>query len=163
GIAVNATMFSGVNTFLIPHLPGQNPQGVVISSVSPDESFQGDINPVSPPNYIAWSRDTQVFSTVAAAQAYRTGSLSGSNQQPAAVSFAAVSANYFSVFGVSAKLGRTFVPGDDTPGHDHVLILSDGMWKRRYGADPSIIGQTIRLNREDYVVVGVMPADFQLL
>src|SRR5262249_33537101 len=87
----------------------------------------------------------------------------GSNQQPAAVSFAAVSANYFSVFGVSAKLGRTFVPGDDTPGHDHVLILSDGMWKRRYGADPSIIGQTIRLNREDYVVVGVMPADFQLL
>ncbi len=164
GIAVNATMFSGVNAFLMPHLPGHDPQDVVvISSVSPDESFQSDINPVSPPNYIAWSKNTHIFSDVAASQAHRTGSLSGLNRQPAAVSFVAVSANYFKVFNVSAKLGRTFLQGEDTPGHDHVLILSDGLWKRQYGADPSIVGQTVRLNREDYVVVGVMPADFQLL
>lgn len=164
GIAVNATMFSVVSAFLMPQLPGRDPQSVVvISSVSPDASFQGDINPVSPPNYLEWSKDTRIFSAVAAAQTYRTGSLSGSDQQPAAVSYAAVSANYFTVFDVSAQLGRTFVPGEDTQGHDHVLILSDGLWKRWYGANPSIIGQTVRLNREDYVVVGVMPADFQLL
>lgn len=163
GIAVNATMFSGVNAFLVPHLPGRNPQSVVvISSVNPDESFQGDINPASPPNYLEWSKNTRIFSAVAA-QAYRTGGLSGSDQQPASVSFASVSANYFTVFDASAQLGRTFLPGEDAQGHDHVLILSDGLWKRRYGSDRSIVGKTIRLNREDYLVVGVMPADFQLL
>lgn len=164
GIAVNATMFSAVKPFLRPHVPGHNPQSVVvISSVNPDESFQGDVNPVSPANYVEWSRNAQLFSTVAAFHANLTGSLSGTNQQPSAILFTAVSANYFKLFGVSAKLGRTFVQGEDTPGHDHVLILSNGLWKRQYGADPSIIGQTIHLNREEYTVVGVMPADFQLL
>jgi predicted permease len=164
GIAVNATMFSLVSAFLLPHLPGRDLQSmVVVSSVNPDRSFQPDTNPVSPPNYSAWGNDTRVFSAVTAANEYLTGSLSGSAQPPEAISYAAVSANYFSVFGVSPQFGRAFVAGEDRQGHDHVLILSHGLWERRFSSDPSIVGRSIRLNREDYVVAGVMPADFRLL
>ena len=164
GIAVNATMFSLVSAFLLPHLPGRDPQRmVVVSSVNPDASFLPDSNPVSAPNYSAWGKDTRVFSEVTAANEYLTGSLSGSAQQPEAISYAAVSTNYFSVFGASPQLGRAFVAGEDVPGHDHILILSHGLWERRFGADPSIVGRSVRLNREDYVVAGVMPADFRLL
>ena len=164
GIAVNATMFSLVSAFLLPHLPGHDLQSmVVVSSVNPDTSFLPDTNPVSPPNYSAWGKNTRVFSAVTAANEFLTGSLSGSAQQPEAISYAAVSTNYFSVFGVSPQLGRAFVAGEDVPGHDHILILSHGLWERRFGADPSIVGRPVRLNREDCVVAGVMPADFRLL
>ena len=163
GIAVNATMFSMVSAFLLPHLPGRDPQSmVVVSSVNPNTSFLADTTPVSPPNYSAWGKDTRVFSAVTAAN-YLNGSLSGPAQQPEAISDAAVSTNYFSVLGVSPQLGRAFVAGEDVPGHDHILILSHGLWERRFAADPSIVGRSVRLNREDYVVAGVMPADFRLL
>jgi predicted permease len=164
GIAVNSTMFSLVSAFLLPHLPGREPQSiVVVSSVNPDASFQADTNPISPPNYSAWGNDRSVFSEVTAANEYLTGSLSGSEQQPEAISYAAVSANYFSVFGVAPQLGRAFVAGEDKKGYDHVVILSHGLWERRFGSDPAIVGRAVRLNREDYIVAGVMPADFRLL
>jgi putative ABC transport system permease protein len=164
GIAVNATMFSMVSAFLLPHLPGRDPQSmVVVSSVDPDRPFQPDANPVSAPNYFAWGKQTRVFSAMAAADEYRTGSLSGKGQQPEAISYAAVSPNYFSVFGVSPARGRDFLVGEDQAGRDHVLILSHGLWERRFGSDPSVVGRVVRLNREDYIVAGVMPADFRLL
>jgi predicted permease len=164
GIAVNATMFSLVSAFLLPHLPGRDLKSlVVVSAVNPDAPFQADTNPVSAPNYSAWGNDKRVFSAVTAANEYLTGSLSGSSQQPEPVSYAAVSANYFSVLGVSPQFGRAFAAGEDEPGHDHILILSHGLWERRFGADPSIVGRPVRLNREDYVVAGVMPLDFRLL
>jgi predicted permease len=164
GIAVNASMFSLVSAFLLPHLPGRDPQSlVVVSSVNPDATFQADTNPVSAPNYLAWANDTRVFSAMTAADEYRNGSLSGSGQQPEAISYAAVSANYFSVFGASPQLGRAFLAGEDQQGHDRVLILSHGLWERRFGSDPSIVGRTVHFNREDYVVAGVMSADFRLL
>src|SRR6202166_436906 len=85
GIAVNATMFSLVSAFVLPHLPGRDPQNVVVvSSVNPDASFQPDTNPVSPPNYLAWGYGRRIFSAVAAENEKLTGSLSGSAQQPEA-------------------------------------------------------------------------------
>ncbi|MGO9434097.1 MAG: ADOP family duplicated permease [Terracidiphilus sp.] len=164
GIAVNATMFSMVSAFLLPHFPGRDPQSmVVVSSVNPDAQMQPDTNPVSAPNYFAWSKDTRVFSAMAAGDEYRSGSLTGQGQQPEAITYAAVSPNYFSVFGVSPALGRSFLAGEDQAGRDHMLILSHGLWERRFGSDPSVVGRVVRLNREDYVIAGVMPADFHLL
>lgn len=160
GIAVNATMFSLVSAFLLPHLPGRNPQNVVVvSSVNPN---QGDTNPVSAPNYLTWRADTRVFAGMAAVDEYRTASLTGQGQ-PESVNYAAVSPNYFNIFGVSPQLGRSFIAGEDQPGRDHVLILSHGLWEGRFGSDASIIGRKVRVDREDYLVVGVMGADFQLL
>ncbi|MGA7313868.1 MAG: ABC transporter permease [Silvibacterium sp.] len=163
GIAVNATMFSMVSAFLMPRLPGRDPGSmVVISGVNPNRGFLPDANAVSAPNYLAWRGDNKVFAEMAAADEFRTASLAGRGQ-PEAIQYAAVSPNYFNVFGTSSQLGRTFAAGEDQPGRDHVAILSHGLWERRFGSDPSVVGRTVRLNREDYVVVGVMPAEFSLL
>jgi putative ABC transport system permease protein len=163
GIAVNATMFSLVSAFLLAPPPGRDPQNVVvISSVNPNGTDQADTNAVSVPNYLAWRQDTRVFAQMAAADEYRTASLMGQGQATA-VSYAAVSSNYFQLFGVFPQLGRLFAQGEDQSGRAHVVILSHGLWAGRFGSDPAIVGRTIRLNREDYVVLGVMPADFRLL
>jgi putative ABC transport system permease protein len=163
GIALNATTFSLVSAFLLRRPPVPEPQRVVVvSAVNPAPGFQADANPVSAPNYIAWREATQVFADAAAADEYRTVSLSGQGE-PEALRAAAVSPNYFSVLGVSPQIGRTFTSGEDQPGHDHVVILSHGLWERRFGSDPSILWHPIRLNRENYDVVGVMPAGFRLL
>jgi putative ABC transport system permease protein len=164
GIAINTTMFSMVTAFLLAHAPGSESGNlVVVSSISPDGSAQADTNPVSVPNYLAWSADKRTFSAMTAGDEYRTGSLSGSGQQPESISYAAVAPNYFSVFGVSPELGGPFVSGEDQPGRDHVVILSHRLWQQRFASDRTIVGRTIRLNRENYVVAGVMPDSFRLM
>lgn len=86
-----------------------------------------------------------------------------SQGQPEALRSAAVSPNYFTVLGVSPQLGRTFSDGEDQPGRDHVVIISHELWERHFGSDASLIGSTIRLNRENYTVIGVLPPSFRLL
>ena len=162
GIAINATVFSMVDAFLLPHLPGRSAESlVVLSSVNPEQSFLPDTNPVSPPNYFAWQADTHLFADISAAD-HRIGSLS-SVGQPEALPYAAVTPNYFALFGATPALGRSFAATDDQQGRDHVLILSHGLWERRFGSDPGVIGRAVHLNRENYTIVGVMPADFRLL
>ena len=87
GIAVNATIFSLVDAFLVPHLPGHDAESlVVVSSINPDRSFLPDTNPVSAPNYFAWRADTRLFADMSASDEYRTGSLAGDGQ-PEAISY----------------------------------------------------------------------------
>lgn len=163
GIGANATMFSLVSAFLMPRLMVQAPQRiVVISSVNPNQSYHPDVYAVSAPNYFAWRAETRVFAEMTADDDDQTGSLAGT-EQPEAIHYSTVSPNYFSVFGASPMLGRTFMSGEDRPGRNHVLVLSYGLWKSRYGANPNVVGQTVRLNREKFTVVGVMGADFRLL
>jgi len=163
GIAVNATMFSLVSAFLLRRPVVNEPDRVaVVTSINAARGFLPDTNPVSAPNYFAWREANDVFSDVSAADEGRTTGLTAQGK-PEALPAAAVSSNYFNVLGVAAHLGRTFSEGEDQPGRDHVVILSHELWERRFGSDPSVIGSAIRLNRENYVVVGVMPASFRLL
>jgi predicted permease len=169
GIAVNATMFSLVSAFLLRRPPVRDPERVaVVSSVNPAPAFHADASSVSAPNYLGWREANQVFEDMAAADEYRTVSLTAQNHsaaadQPEALRSAAVSPNYFSVLGVAPQLGRPFEAGEDQPGRDHVVILSYELWDRRFGADRSLVGRTLRLNRENYTVIGVMPESFRLL
>jgi putative ABC transport system permease protein len=169
GIAVNATMFSMVSAFLLRRPPGRDPQRVaVVSSVNPNGGFQTDAYPVSAPNYLAWREADHVFSDMAAAAEDRVVNFALQGQsaaagQPESLRSAAVSPNYFGLLGVSPQFGRTFEPGEDQPGRDHVVILSHDLWERRFGSDVSAIGRVIRINREDYAVIGVMPETFRLL
>jgi predicted permease len=163
GIAVNATMFSMVSAFLLRRPPGREPERVaVVTSVNPTAGFQSDASPVSAPNYLAWRAANDVFADMAAADEYRAVNLT-SQGQTEAIRSAAVSPNYFSVLGLSPQVGRTFSDGEDQPGRDHVVMLGQDLWERRFGSDASLIGRTIRLNRENYTVIGVMPATFRLL
>src|SRR5215469_15856087 len=174
GIAVNATMFSMVSAFLLRRPPGREPSRIaVICGVNPVATFQSDLQGVSAPNYLAWRKANHVFADLAAADEYRTVSLTGQNLdatgpltstgRPEAIRSAAISPNYFRVLGVTPQLGRTLADGEDQPGHDHVVILSHELWERRFGSDTLLLGGTIRLNRENYTVISVMPANFRLM
>jgi len=168
GIAVNATMFSLVSAFMLRHPPGRDPERVaVVTSINPGNGFLPDANPVSIPNFLAWREANQVFADTAAADQYRAVTLTALSQstagQPQAIRSAAVSPNYFSVLGVSPEFGRTFNDEEIQPGRSRVVILSHELWERQFASDASLVGRTIRLNREDYTVIGVMPSSFHLL
>jgi predicted permease len=80
--------------------------------------------------------------------------------EPERLHGAIVSANFFSLLGTPPELGRTFLPEEDVPGHDRVVVISHDLWVRRFGADPRTLGRTLPLDGKSYLVVGVMPAEF---
>ena len=163
GIGINATMFSLVSAIMLRRPPGREPERVaVVTGIDPGNGYRPDTATVSIPNYLAWRQGNHVFSEMAAADVFRSASLTG-QQESESLGSAAVSPNYFNVLGVTAELGRTFSGGEDQSGQEHVAILSHELWQRRFGADPSIVGRTIRLNRENYDVIGVMPASLRML
>jgi predicted permease len=163
GIALNATIFSLVSAFLMRRPPGREPERVaVVTSVNPLSGFQSDASPVSVPNYLDWRKSVDVFGDMAAADEDRTVNLNSPGQSQA-LHAAAVSPNFFRVLDVSPEFGRTFTDGEDQPGRDRVVILSHELWQRRFGSDSSLLGHVIRINRENYTVIGVMPAGFRLL
>jgi len=163
GIGINSSMFSMVSAFLLRQPPGREPDRIaVVSGIDPGNAYQPDTATLSIPNYLAWRESNHVFSETAAADEFRSASLTGQNQSESLRS-AAVTANYFDVLGVTAQIGRTFAAGEDQSGRDHEVILSHALWERRFGSDPSIVGRTIRLERQNYNVIGVMPASFRMM
>jgi putative ABC transport system permease protein len=89
-----------------------------------------------------------------------TANIVDSGGEPLRVDQARVTANFFDVLGASPQLGRAFEPGEDQPGREREVVLSDGLWRNRFQADRAIAGKTIRLNDQDYTVAGVMPPGF---
>jgi putative ABC transport system permease protein len=163
GIAVNATMFSMVSAFLLRRPPGRDPDRVaVVTSIDPAQGFLADASMVSVPNYLAWREANHVFADTAAVTEDLMASLTLQGQSQW-IHVANASPNYFSVLGVTTQIGRTFAADEDQPGRDHVAILSHELWERQFGSDPLVVGRTIRLNRENYSVIGVMPATFRLM
>src|SRR5439155_12369065 len=84
----------------------------------------------------------------------------GASGEPERVIQYLVSANFFDVLGVRMPLGRGFAPGDDEPGREREVVLSDALWRNRFGGDPAIVGKTIRLDDQDFLVTGVAPPKF---
>jgi putative ABC transport system permease protein len=115
---------------------------------------------VSAANFVDWRADNRTFADLAA---YRPWGfvLTGQNE-PERVLGARVSANLFSLLGVRAIAGRTFVPDEDRLGRDKVVLLSEELWRRRFASDASLVSQAIRLDGEPYTVVGILPAGYQL-
>jgi putative ABC transport system permease protein len=159
GIGANTAIFSLVNGVLLRPLPfpeaerivyfeGQNPaQGIVDSNVS----FL---------DYIDWSQQTEIF---ASASAYYTASanLGADGAEPERVPRAGVTNSFFNVLGVQPLLGRAFRPEEDQGNAQTVAIISHGLWKRRFGSDPNIIGKQIQISARSMTVVGVMPSGFE--
>ena len=81
--------------------------------------------------------------------------------EPERIDGATITSNVMDVLGVPAQLGRTFQPDDDSGGGQSVVLISDGLWKRRFGADQNIVGRSITIDEAPYTVIGVMPAGFQ--
>src|SRR6266478_2560417 len=162
GIAVNTTIFSAVNGWMLRPPTIKDPgRVVVILSTDPAKGGYGwDQNPVSVPDFIDWREQSQAFEDMVASHGSDFALTGGT--EPEWCDGARVSANYFQVLGVPAALGRTFLPGEDQRGHDQVVILSDGLWQRRFGSNPKVIGEAVRLDGDSYEVVGVMPKGYRL-
>jgi putative ABC transport system permease protein len=158
GIGANTAIFSVVNSVLLRPLPFKDPnQLVMVWDEQTHLGFPKDTP--TPANFLDWQRQNSVFAGMAA-MAPRSFNLTGTGE-PERLDGRRVSANLFDLLGIQPQLGRGFRPEEDTPG-TRVVILSHGLWERRFGADPRIIGRAISLNGESYIIVGVMPAAMEL-
>ena len=158
GVAANATIFGVINAVLLEPLPYKQPgQLVRLSESNLKQSLAESL--VSVPNFQDWQREQADFEQLAALE-LATFNLTGRGE-PQRIPAARITANLVPLLGVTPALGRSFLPDEETPGHNRVALLSDGLWQRQFGGDPSIVNQTIQLNGESYTVVGVMPAGFQ--
>jgi predicted permease len=162
GIGANTTIFSVMNATILKKLSFPDPDRLVLVwqtyGKGPDNQ-----SIVSAPNFWDFERQNHVFEGVALFDSAGRGynlSASGSNREPEQVSGLRVSANFFSVLGVQPFLGRTFLPEEEIRGKHHEVILNYGLWQRHYGADRSLVGNTIKVDGEDFTVVGVMPREF---
>ncbi len=161
GIAANTTIFSAVNGWMLRPPPIKDHASVVvILSTDPAKGWGWDQNPVSAPDFIAWREQSHSFEDMVASQ-LSDFALTGEGE-PEWLEGMRVSASYFNVLGVAPALGRTFLPSEDRPGPDQVVILSDGLWQRRFAANPKVVGEAVRLNGDSYKVVGVMPKSYRL-
>jgi putative ABC transport system permease protein len=154
GIGATSAIFAVVESVLLRPLPYTDPGRLVVVLHGPDAT-----SPVSPADYADYRSDARSFESMAAAQAW--GVTLGGGDRPERVDALQVSAGLFDVLGVPAMLGRTFSAGEDHAGRDQLVVLSHGLWQRRFGADPDIVGRSIAVDGRPRTVVGVMPADFR--
>jgi len=157
GVGANSAIFSIVNAVLLRPLPVEAPEELVdIYTLDGDETF---MNPHDYPDYVEIQRDDETFVDVAAYAADFVSMTVGTGTE---VLFGeTVSGNYFEVFGIPAARGRTLRGGEDDVPSTAVAVISDGLWKRNFGADPNVLGRTITLRGRPFQVVGVTPDWFK--
>ena len=166
GIGATAAIFSVVDAVLLRALPYRGPQRLV--SVFEDISQAGfPRNTPAPGNYADWKAQTQIFEDAAAAATggkwhvfNLTGETGAGAGDPEKLEGASVTQNLFAVLGAAPALGRVFLPEEDRPGGPRIVLISHGLWQRRFAGDPGIVDRAIVLNGEKCTVVGVMPAGF---
>jgi len=157
GIGATSAIFSLVWAVLLKPLPGVDPRG----TVAVESIFNGQPGGVAPGDFTEWkARAAELESIAVVAVANFNLSESGA---PERVTGAQVSEDFFRVFRTAPRLGRTFDPQENVPGRERVVVLSDGLWRRRFGADPTVLGRDIPLGATRFTVVGVMPAGFDPL
>jgi predicted permease len=157
GIGANTAVFSVINTVLLKPLTYPDPQSLVhLMNTGDQGSFPG----ANVPKFNIWRQQTRIFQQVAAYDNGGAGlNLTGSDK-PEQVQGVHVSADYFSVLGAPVIAGRTFTAAEDSPHGGNVVVLSYGLWKRRFGGDRNIVGKNIQLNGKPYQVVGVIGREF---
>ncbi|MBO0726008.1 MAG: ABC transporter permease, partial [Blastocatellia bacterium] len=158
GIGFNSALFSVVNTLLLNPLPFPDANHLVIAWTKSAKTSNTRLG-VTPEEFEEWQRQPPSYMTVAGQ--YRTFlNLSGTDE-PERIQGARVSTNFFSMFGIAPALGRDFLPEEDDLKDGRVVILSESVWRRRFNADPGLIGGTVRLNDQPYTVVGILPPQFR--
>jgi putative ABC transport system permease protein len=156
GIGANTAIFSLVNAVLLRPLPYRDAERIVaIQELNP----KGGLIQVTSPNFLDWRAQNTVFEHLAAFR-WRQSNLAGDGQAER-IETAITSANFFDVFGAQARVGRLFLPSDEQAGHAPVVVISYGLWQRRFGAAASAVGQQLLLDDKSYTVIGVAPAGFQ--
>jgi putative ABC transport system permease protein len=156
GIGANTAIFSMVNAVLLRPLPYPNADRIIaIQEISPE----GKKVQITPANFLDWRAQNTVFEHLSAI--FTRGSNLAGNEGAERIDIAVASADFFDVFGMHAQRGRLFLPEDEQAGHAPIVVISDGLWQRRYAGDAGIVGRSITLDGISYTVAGVAPAGFQ--
>ena len=160
GIGANVALFTVVRSVLMRPLPFKDPERLLrLYEHSSDDKFQ--YNEVAGGIFSEWKKQSYSFSDLALVLTWPEYNLSGARGQlPERLRAAFCSSNLFPMLGVEPALGRGFTAADDQPSANATVILSWGLWKRRFGGDPAILNQTIHLDAKPYTVIGVMPSWF---
>ena len=158
GIGANTAIFSVVNAVLLNPLPYPDPDRIVVLFHDKPNFRTGSISYL---NFLDWQRENQSFSSMAA---YREmgGVTLRSNGEPEVVIGQMVSAGFFEILGVQPMLGRTFSSDEDRLGANPTVMISEGLWKRKFGSDPHLLGKTIILDGQGRTVIGIIPSSFRL-
>jgi len=159
GIGANTAIFSVVDGVILRPLEYRESQRlVVIHEVVPRFANIAPMIPVNAMHFLEWRKTARSFSEMALLGSV-TYNLTGSGE-PERIPSARVSPSLFPMLGIQARLGRTFLSEEDQAGRDRVVVLNEDLWRRRFAADPSVIGRKIVLNGNPYEIVGVLPASF---
>ncbi len=156
GIGANTAIFTVVNAVLLKPLSYPDADRIVACELS---SPQGNDSIASIPKFHIWQQQTNVFKDVAAHDFAGPG-FNITGDRPELVHGLHVSESYFRVFGAPVMLGRTFTPQEDLPNGGKVVVLSYGLWQRKFGGNPKIIGTALSLGNEPYTIIGVLGKDF---
>jgi len=157
GIGANTAIFSVVNAVLLRSLPFSEPDRLIILT---EKDREGARMGAAYPNYQDWRARAQSFEDMAAFRA-QTFNLTGVDN-PVRLQGRTVNWNLFQLLGVKPQLGRTFVEQDDQVGAPPTALISHGVWQEKFGGDPALIGRPVRLDGETFIVIGVLPPDFEL-
>ena len=161
GIGANAAIFSFISSVLLRKPPVPEPDRLLmLRSKNPEGVWAADRSPVSAPDFLDWRAQSTSFAGIAAAS-FDDFTLSG-EFEPECLSGARVSPNYFAVLRVAPILGRAFAAQEDQAGRARVVMLSERVWKRRFAADPQVVGRTVKVNGESCTVVGIVPSRLEL-
>ena len=152
GIGANTAIFSFLDALLLKPLPYESADRIVRVMEKPP---RGERNGISTLNFLDWQKDNTVFDFMSA-QSGEPVTLTGGSE-PVQLRGGLVSADYFKIFGITAALGRTFLPGEDQLGKNQVAVISHILWVNQFGADPSIVNRTILFNNQPTTVIGVLP------
>ena len=156
GIGANAAVFSFVNAVLLRPLPyAEADRLVAVQESSPPTPFF-----VTPGDYVDWKERSEVFETLSG-YVYGLSGLVGPSGDAELLFVAATSSDFFRTLRVQPLLGRTFLPGEDQAGRDRVAVLGHGLWIRRFGGEPDVVGREITLDGRPRTVIGVMPPAFE--
>jgi putative ABC transport system permease protein len=156
GVGVNTALFSIVHEVLLRPLPFRNPERLVtLWELAPDDAGVPQRWRTTAANYFDWEREARGFERMAL---FGSAGLNWTGDgEPEELLGARVSAGYFDVLGIEPLLGRTFLPEETVPGGNRVLLLSHGLWQRRFGSSEDVLGKTLTLDGEPFEVIGVMP------
>ncbi len=160
GIGANTAIFSVIHAVLLRPLPFADPDRLMVLWQT-DPKSAPPRRPFSFPNFTDVEEQSQSFEEVGAwsSSVDTRFNLTG-DPEPEAIQAAMVSASFFRILGVKPKEGRTFLPEEDKEGGPRAVVISHGLWQRRFGADPQLPGKTLTLDGNSYTVIGIMPAGF---
>jgi predicted permease len=157
GIGANTALFSIVNSVLLNPLPFPHPSELVAVHESKANFDQGSI---SYPNFRDWQRDNKTLAALAIAHQRRFTLTGAGDAERLPGDY--ISSDFFSILGVKPVLGRLFAPGEDEIGRGPLVLISAGLWARKFSSSPDVLNKTLTLDGRDFTIIGVVPSDFDL-